>query len=108
MKYITFYVHGQEIELFNTFYGMETVKVNGKTVSSVWSIFGGKHFFKIDAENGHIQCQLIISTSFQGIAYDLYLDGEPLIVSEKSGCLMAFLLSFVMVMVLLLFFRWLE
>lgn len=107
MKYTTFYVHDQKIELFNTFYGKEIVKVNGDVVSSAWSILGGNHLFNIKGENGPISCQLTIYTTFYGMAYDLYIGGEPLLVSQKSGCLVSFLLGFVMIVALVLFFRWL-
>lgn len=50
MKYADFKINGNAIEFHNSIVGQETVFVNGKVVSTKYSIFGTKHKFDLDGK----------------------------------------------------------
>lgn len=95
MKATTIYLDENKIELFNSLLGNEMVKVNGEQVSYKFSIWGAKHRFKIIENGQEIDCELITGTGLFGLAIDLYKDEQPIIKSQKFGCLVWLLISFV-------------
>ena len=51
MKYYEYNMESNKIEFFNSFFGKETILVNGKKTSEKYSITGTYHFFKINSIN---------------------------------------------------------
>jgi len=49
MKYYEYNIESNKIEFFNSFFGKETILVNGKKTSEKYSITGTYHFFKINS-----------------------------------------------------------
>jgi hypothetical protein len=99
MKYTTVHLDDNKIEVFNSFLGKETIKVNGEIVSEIYSIFGASHIFKIKENDQDVVCKLIIGYGFNGVVIDLYKDEKPIIESPKKGCLTFFLIVFSIVIV---------
>ena len=59
MKYYEYNLESNKIEFFNSYFGKETVLVNGKKTSEKFSITGTYHFFKIDA------IEILIKTDYK-------------------------------------------
>ncbi|MFD2533073.1 hypothetical protein [Gracilimonas halophila] len=87
MKYTTIHLGTNKIELYNSLLGKETVKVNGETVSSKYSMLGAEHVFTINEEGQEVNCTVQFGFGMNGIVFDLHKAGQPVIGSEKSGCL---------------------
>lgn len=87
MKYTTIYLGNNKIELFNTLLGKETVKVNGEVVSSKYSMLGANHEFTLIEDGEQVPCNIKFGFGMNGIVFDLHKAGEPVIESEKSGCM---------------------
>lgn len=86
MKYTTIYHEDKKIEIFNSMLGKETIKVDGKTVSSKYSLFGASHYFSLKEDGQTNHYQFHFSMSSNGIVYDFYKNGKPIIESAaKSG-----------------------
>ena len=85
MKFTTVHLENNKIELFNSVFGKETIKVNNKIVSEKRSIFGTVHSFKIEENGTDIECKLATGFGLNGVVIDLYKDGNPIIESPKSG-----------------------
>jgi hypothetical protein len=85
MKITTVTLGETQIEFYNSFSGKETIKVNGEVVSSKKSLSGTDHLF--DAVEGEktVQYKLITGVNLNGVAFDLYKDGHPVIQSLKGG-----------------------
>ena len=77
MKYYEFNIQPDKIEFFNSYFGKETVVVNGKKESEKYSIFGTEHNIMIDST------EYIITTEYKPFddhKFNLHL--------EKNGKLM--------------------
>ena len=85
MKITTITLGETQIEFHNTFLGKETVKVNGEEVSSKKSMSGTEHLFDVVEGGKTVQYKLITGINFNGVAIDLYKDGNPIIQSPKRG-----------------------
>ncbi|MGN8226013.1 hypothetical protein [Gracilimonas sp. BCB1] len=92
MKYTTIHLGDNKIELHNTLLGKETVKVNGEVVSSKYSMLGAEHPFTIHEDGKDVNCNVQFGFSMNGVVFDLYKDGSPIIESEKKGCAAMFIL----------------
>ena len=99
MKFTTVHLDDNKIEVFNSFLGKETVKVNGEIVSEIYSISGATHVFKIKENEQDVACKLVIGYGFSGVVIDLYKDEKPIIESPKKGCLTFFLVVFCIVFI---------
>ncbi len=84
MKYITINLEGNKIEVHNSLFGNETIKVNDKIVSDKFSIFGAEHNFKIIENEKEVECKIDIGLSFQGVIFNLYKDEKPILVYNKN------------------------
>jgi len=94
MKLTTIYLGENKIEISNSIFGRETIKVNGEIVSQKSSITGAEHIFSI-TENGTVaDCKLKLGFGFNGVVFDLYKNNKPIIESPKSGCLILFVAVF--------------
>ncbi len=100
MKFTTVHIDDNKIEVFNSFLGKETVKVNGEIVSEIYSILGATHVFKIKENEQDVVCKLVIGFGFSGVVIDLYKDEKPIIESPKNGCLAFFLIVFCIVFII--------
>lgn len=82
MKFSTLFLYGQKIEVFNSWLGKESIKVNGEEKSSKYSLFGTTHSFQFEDEEGvSHDCQISFGMNLTGVVMDVYLDKQPVIVS---------------------------
>ena len=102
MKFITITLGDNKIELHNSSFGKETVKVNGEEVSSKHSILGTSHNFTISENGKSVDCKLVTGYNGSGIYIDLFKDGKPIIETRKGGCWTYILLIIVAIVVFLL------
>jgi len=99
MKFTTIYLENNKIEILNSILGKETIKVNGETVSSKYSIAGGEHNFSI-TENGTIaNCKIRMGLGFNGVVFDLYKNNKPIVESTKNGNLILLMGLFFLVLI---------
>ncbi len=98
MKYITINLGENKIEVHNSFFGMETIKVNDKIVSNEFSILGADHYFRIIENEKEVKCKIDVRLSFQGVVYNLYKDGKPIIVYHKNTLRTILTIVFLVVM----------
>ncbi|MEQ8523377.1 hypothetical protein [Gracilimonas sp.] len=91
MKYTTVHLGDNKIELFNSFLGKETIKVNGEVVSSIYSLLGAEHRFSIREDGKDVECSIQFGFGMNGVVFDLYKDKTPIIESEKKGCMGLFI-----------------
>lgn len=99
MKFTTIHLGENKIEIFNSILGKETIKVNGETVSTKYSIMGTEHHFKLIENEVESDCKIITGMSLNGVVIDFYKDDMPIIESPKSGCF-GFILIVIIVAVL--------
>jgi len=74
MKYYEYNFQSDKIEFFNSYFGIETVTINGKKKSEKFSITGTEHKFKINST------EYIITTE-----YKLFDDHKFNLHLEKNG-----------------------
>ncbi|MBO6587119.1 MAG: hypothetical protein JJ953_13500 [Gracilimonas sp.] len=91
MKYTTVHLGDNKIELFNTLLGKETVKVNGEVVSSTYSMLGAEHTFTVREDGRDVECTIQFGFGMNGVVFDLYKEGTPIIESEQKGCMGMFI-----------------
>jgi hypothetical protein len=87
MKFSTINLGDNKIEIFNSFLGKETIRVNGEIVSEKTSITGAKHHFKIIENNQKVDCKLTLGFGTNGVVMDFYKDNIAIIESPKSSLL---------------------
>lgn len=87
MKFTTIHLAENKIEIFNSWLGKETIKVNGNVTSSKYSFFGAEHVFPIMEQGEEVSCRLRLSTGFFGVKFDLCKNDQPIIESPNNGCL---------------------
>jgi len=78
------YHQNSKIDIYNSWLGKETIKVNGQTVSSNWSIFGSTHHFVINSDGEEKQCKFVASLGNGGMVFDFYVDGKPVLESPQN------------------------
>lgn len=79
------YYQDSKIDIYNSWLGKETIKVNGQTVSSKSSIFGSTHHFTINMQGEEKQCKFVAALGYGGIVFDFYVDDQPIVESPKNG-----------------------
>jgi hypothetical protein len=87
MKFVTLTIADNKIDIFNSWLGKETIKVNDEVVSAKHSLFGAEHQFRMQAEGEEVTCRLHLRTSFYGVVFDLFVNDKPVVESSKSGCM---------------------
>ncbi|PRZ21686.1 hypothetical protein [Flavobacterium granuli] len=102
MKYSTIHLGNNKIEIFNSFLGKETIKLNGEIVSEKNSITGAKHNFKIIENDRKVDCKLILGYGANGVVMDLYRDNMPIIESPKSSYLVIMFLFILLIVIITL------
>ena len=80
MKITTFYDNQNQIEYHNNGFGKETILLNGKDVSSKWSLFGSKHIFTNDNDT----YQLNTDYGLFGLIFTLKKNNTYIIKSQNS------------------------
>lgn len=91
MKITTIYLDENKIEIYNTLLGEESIKVNGETVSNKYSITGAEHVFPIIENGKTVNCSLKLGIGLNGVIFDLYKDGQPIVESPKGNFLRFFI-----------------
>lgn len=81
MKFTTIYLEENTIEVYNSFLGKETIKVNNEIVSEKSSFFGAEHNFKLHEDGKNIDCRIKIGFSINGAVFDFYKNNKPVIIS---------------------------
>jgi len=90
MKFITIQSGDAKIEIHNSIWGKETIKVNDEVVSSQFSFFGSVHNFSRIEDNEEILYEVKMKLGF-GPAFDIYRHGKPLLIFPKYGALRLFI-----------------
>ena len=96
MKYITLNIDNCSIELHNSFYGRETVFLNGEAVSRIFSIFGAGHRFEKESN----KYRLITKLSRRGVAIDFYRNDEVIIESPSAASSLKYFVLFIVFILL--------
>ena len=96
MKFSTVQLGNNKIEIFNSYLGKETIKVNGEIVSEKSSITGATHTFKIVENDRKVDCKLILGYGANGVVMDLYKDNE----SPRSSALLIVVLIPIFIIIL--------
>ncbi len=81
MKFTTIYLEENTIEVYNTFLGKETIKVNNKIVSEKSSFFGADHNFNIYENGIKVDCRIELGFSFNGVVFNFHKNNKPVIIS---------------------------
>ena len=74
-----------KIEFHNSFFGKERILVNGEEVSSIKSISGTEHNFTVKETGEDVQYKLTTGLNLNGVAVNLYRNGNPVIESPTSS-----------------------
>jgi len=104
MKYLNIYLDGNQIELHNSLFGMESVRCNGKTMSRKFSFLGTEHTF---TEGDHTY-KIRTTTGLMGLYMDLYRDQQAIIETNKNGCFIILMLTIGMLLVLDYFYKFMN
>lgn len=59
-----------QIEIYNSLLGKETLKVNGEIVSSIYSITATEHHFELTENEGKSDCKIRIEFGINGVVFD--------------------------------------
>jgi hypothetical protein len=98
MKYMSIYIDDIIIEVHNSWYCKEIIKVKGSVVSSKYSLFGAKHKFEINNNTYSIEFFMGLA----GIQFDLFRNDLPIVESAKNGCMIILGISVMVAAILLL------
>ena len=75
MKYADYNIDNNKLEIYNTFTGIELIKLNQRTVSKGFSFFGRNHFFKIGEDQYKIKLYMTLK-NYTGIGFSIFKNGE--------------------------------
>ena len=100
MKFTTVYLENNKIELFNSIFGKETIRVNNEIVSEKRSILGTEHLFTIRENENEVECKLVTGFGLNGAVIDLYKDGKPIIESPKNSGLGILMIIFFTIIII--------
>lgn len=109
MKYSTIHIGNNKIEIFNSLLGKETIKVNGEVVSSKYSMSGAEHEFTISDDGRPARCKIKFGFGVNGVVFDLYKEENPIVESEKSGCMgfiFVIVFTFIVIILLAVLLKW--
>ncbi len=87
MKFSTIQLGTNKIEIFNSYLGRETIRLNGETVSEKKSITGATHLFTIMEEDRKVPCKIILGYGANGVVMDFYKDNIAIIKSPRCSSL---------------------
>ncbi len=100
MKFTTVHLENNKIELFNSIFGKETIRVNNEIVSEKRSILGTEHLFKIKENENEIECKLVTGFGLNGVVIDLYKDEKPIIESPKNSAIGILIILFFTIIII--------
>ena len=80
-RYLSLMLEDVQLELFNNFWGRETVTYNGEIVSQINSIFGGRHKFDVQEKGENVNYEVRISFRNLRIGFDIYRNNKTLLLS---------------------------
>ena len=80
MKYYEFNIESDKIEFFNSYFGIETVMINGKKVSEKFSLTGTEHKFKINSTDFSIITEYKL---FDDHKFNLHLEKNEKLIDLK-------------------------
>ncbi len=75
MKYADYNIDNNKLEIYNSFTGIELIKLNQRTVSKGFSFFGMNHFFKIGEDQYKIKPYMTLK-NYTGIGFSIFKNGE--------------------------------
>ena len=75
MKYADYNIDNNKLEIYNSFTGIELIKLNQRTVSKGFSFFGRNHFFKIGEDQYKIKPYITLK-NYTGIGFSIFKNGE--------------------------------
>ncbi len=106
MRYAIIYSDGNKIEILNSCFGKETIKVNDKIVSEKRSLTGGEHEFSIEKDGNKVPYRLELGFNLNGAGFNLYKEEEPIIEmldseKRKKGLFIYALIVFVTTFVII-------
>lgn len=90
MKNFTIISKQNKFELYSSFLGKETIKVNDKIVSNKYAFFGAEHFFTIIENGKEVKCRIDMG-GFSDMKF--YKDEKLVVVSQKHH-----FINFIMIM----------
>jgi len=97
MKHVTINLEENKIEFFNTILGKETIKVNGEIVSEKSSVSGTEHNFIITENANEVPYKFTTGFGINGVIFNLYKNGKPIIESPKNNLLVIVLIIIVVI-----------
>mgnify|MGYP003625120135 CR=1 FL=1 len=80
MKYYEYNIESNKIEFFNSYFGKETILVNGKKTSEKFSITGAEHKFKINLTEFQITTEYKL---FDDHKFNLHLEKDGKLIDLK-------------------------
>ncbi len=80
-RYFSLFSEENQIELFNSMWGTETVKYNGEVVSKETTMWGTTHRFHVDESGEEIEYEVDVYFKGFRVAYDVYRNGVALLLS---------------------------
>lgn len=82
-RYLSYFTNNKDrIDIYNTFYGEETIFFNGNIVSRKFSIFGAYHRFVVQKENTRNVVEVKISIKWPlRIGFDIFVNGNAVLLS---------------------------
>ena len=95
MKFTTLYLLENKIEISNSLFGKETIKVNDIITSEKYSITGAEHVFILNNQGKEVECKIKLGYGLNGVIFSLYLDNKPVIESPLGGSYAAILISII-------------
>ena len=84
MKITTINLGETQIEFNNSLLGKETIKVNGKIVSSKMSFWGMDHVFKVNENGEEVSYKLTTGRGILGVMINLSRNEKAIIESPKT------------------------
>lgn len=100
MHITTIHLGETSIELYNSFWGRETVKVNGELVSSKYSFSGMEHIFFVNESGGEATYKLKTGLGLFGMYFNLYKNDLPVIESPRTKGWFSFFLVIIIMVIL--------
>lgn len=85
MKFTTLYLLENKIEISNSLFGKETIKVNDEIVSEKYSITGAEHVFLLNEQGKEVECKIKLGYGLNGVIFSLYLDNKTIVESPQGG-----------------------
>ena len=80
MKYYEFNIESDKIEFHSSYFGKETIIVNGKKVSNKFSLTGTEHKFKINSADFSLITEYVL---FNDYKFNLHLEKNGKLIDLK-------------------------